>query len=233
MNSKFPNDKIVQKLETVLGQNRIKQNELLTDHTILKREVTAQFYTEVDNSEELIHIVRTAQDLRLSYRVFGTGSKIIFADENTSGLVIKNNSRRFVIISRKGKIVSGKQQITETLVQADAGVNLNQLVRYTLDEGLEGLEYFLGIPGTLGGAMYNNITYPPKRLSIWSNVRAVRLLTENGEVKTYMDKIDFFRRTKFLQNNNAVLISAIFTLLPNAKQVLWERGEEALEYRNG
>lgn len=219
-------------LESALGQGRIKQNELLVGHTLLKREVTTKFYTEIEKMEDLIKAVQTAQQLRIPYTVFGSGSKIIFADENMPGLVIKNNSRRFDVVSMKGKIVSGKQQISEALVHADAGVHINQLVRFTLDEGFAGLERFLGMTGTVGGALYYNITYPPERISIWSHVHALRVLNVDGQIQMYMDKIDFFRKSKFFQNNNAVLLSVIFKLLPGDKRLLWQQGEEALEYRN-
>jgi UDP-N-acetylmuramate dehydrogenase len=219
-------------LESALGQGRIKQNELLVGHTILKREVTAEFYTEVEKTEDLIKAVQTAQRLGIAYTVFGTGSKIIFNNEYTSGLVIKNNSRRFDVVSMKGKIIAGKQQIAEALVHADAGVLVNQLVRFTLDEGFAGLECFLGTNGTVGGAMYYNMTYPPERVSIWAQVHALRILTADGQAQMYVDKIDFFRKSKFFQNNKAVLLSVIFRLLPSDKKLLWQRGEEALQYRN-
>lgn len=225
--------KVVDTLESVIGVGKVKQHESLLSHTQLQREVTAEFYIEVEKSDDLIKAVQTAQQLGIAPIVFGTGSKIVFADEKQAGLVIRNNSRRFDIVSMKGKIISGKQQIVEALVHADGGVLLNQLVRFTIDEGFAGLEYFLGMNGTVGGALYYNMTYPPERVALWSQVHALRILTADGQVQTYMDKIDFFRKSKFFQNNNAVLLSAIFRLLPSDKKLLWQRGEEALKYREG
>ena len=137
--------------------------------------------------------------------------------------MIKNNSRRFDKMSMRGKIHEQEIGVSEVLVQADSGALMNQLVRFTIEEGLSGLEYQLGLPGTVGGAIYTNAKY--KRHFVTECLQAIQVLTPTGATEMHMQNFD-----KYLESG--ILLSAIFRLLPEEKKLLWERGHEAVEYRN-
>ena len=91
----------------------------------------------------------------------GSGTRVESVKQ-IKGLVIKNLCRRFDKASVKGTIRKNEIGVENMQVYAQAGVLMNQLVRYTIEEGLSGLEYQLGLPGTVGGAIYTNAKYKPK-----------------------------------------------------------------------
>ncbi|MBI5122962.1 FAD-binding protein [Candidatus Roizmanbacteria bacterium] len=212
---------IIQKLETLIGR-KISHSEPLSAHTLLQDNTIAEYYIEVETIDNLIKAVLGARSLSLPVFVFGSGSFFSLPDETILGLVIKNNCRRFDKISMKGKIKGQEVGVEEVLMQAEAGTLINQLVRFTFEEGLSGLEYYLGLPGTVGGAIYTKAKY--KNNYVRNSLKAVRVLTDEGKVEMHTDNLD-----KHIESS--ILLSAIFQLVPGNKATLWERGREAGEYR--
>ena len=213
---------ILEKLEQKIGR-RIAQNESLATHTILKENTVCEYYLEVEKIDDLVKAVLAAREIGIPVAVIGSGSFLSLPDETIVGLVIKNNSRQFDKMSISGRIQDQAVGVSEVLIQAESGTLMNQLVRFTIDEGLEGLEYQLGMPGTVGGALYTNAKY--KKKYVKDALQAVRVLTNEGTVEMHMQDMD-----KHLENG--ILLSAIFRLIPSDKKILWERGHEAVEYRS-
>lgn len=198
-----------QKLEEEFGQGRVKVDEPLSRHTTFQIGGPADFYFEANTVEELIEAVKVAEELKIPYFILGGGSNLLASDKGFRGLVIKNKSSRIKILKVRGKIGMGmggtKMDVKDVLVEADAGVPFNQLVRFTLEEGLAGLEEFLGLPGTVGGAVTVNAHWRDKRIQ------------------------DFIVSKKFL--NDDILLSAVFDLKKADKDLLWDKAQQVLEYR--
>lgn len=214
-------NKNLEQLEQKIGK-RIAHNEPLALHTTLKDNTLAEYYVEVERQEDLVKAVQAAQELGMPIVVIGSGSFLSYPDETIAGLIIKNNCRKFDKMSMRGKISGQEVGVSEVLVQAESGTLMNQLVRFTIEEGLEGLEYQLGMPGTVGGALHTDAGYKKTRVS--DVLSAIRVLTDQGEVATYMT--DFKKHL-----TKGILLSAIFRLTPADKKLLWQRGHEAVEYR--
>ena len=224
-------NKVFDALDEVIVRGRIRQDELLESHTILKSTGHAEFYVEIDKTDDLIKIIRESRKLGVSVFVLGSGSYIKIPKGGINGLVIKNNCRRFDKMSMRGTIRDSQVGLRDVVVSAESGVIMNQLVRFTIEEGLEGLEYQLGLPGTLGGAISTNAKYKNKHVRDF--LYSIRILSMEGEVQVYTKDLPYFVAPEAeLQETEDVILSAVFKLAPEDKKILWERGEEALEYRN-
>jgi len=225
-------NKNLQELQKVFG-NRVKIDEPMSKHTTFKIGGPAEFYLEVEKIDDLALAVNTARKLKIPFFMLGGGSNIIVSDNGIKGLVIKNNCRRFEVMSMVGKVKNRKIDVDSALVFAQSGVIMNQLVRYTIDEGLGGLEYQLGLPGTVGGAIYMNSNFPKKKSYVGEVVYKVKLLTEDGSIKEVDNSYFNFSYDKsILQETNEIILSVIFKLKPVDKKNLWTRGTEVLNYRN-
>jgi len=219
------------KLESEIGR-KILLHESLAEHTLLKVPAIAEMYIEIDAQDVLIKTVAAARNLGLPVYILGSGARIV-AEKNIKGLIIKNLCRHFDKVSVKGTIKKNAIGIENMQVYAQAGVLMNQLVRFTIEEGLAGLEYQLGMPGTVGGAIFTNAKYKPKYLPVNKALQSVTLLSEKGEVQTYNGDVPFFVFTdETWSESKDVILSAVFKLTPGDKKVLWERAEEAVHYRN-
>jgi len=219
------------KLEEII-KKRVKEQEPLDEHTLLKVPVHAEFYIEIDAQDMLIKAVNAARNLNIPVYILGSGARI-HSEKKIKGLVIKNLCRRFDKASVKGTIRKNEIGVENMQVYAQAGVLMNQLVRFTIEEGLSGLEYQLGLPGTVGGAIYTNAKYKPKYLPVNKVLQSVTLLSENGDVQTYNGEVPYFVYTddEWVESKD-VILSAVFKLTPMDKKILWERAEEAVKWRN-
>ena len=219
------------KLEELI-KRKVLVHESLAEHTLLKLPVNASMYLEIDAQDVLIKTISVARSLGIPVFILGSGARIS-SDKDIEGLVIKNLCRRFDKASVKGTIRKNEIGVENVQVYAQAGVLMNQLVRFTIEEGLSGLEYQLGLPGTVGGAIYTNAKYKPKYLMVNKALQSVSLLSEKGEVQTYNGEVPYFVYTDDeLQESKDVILSAVFKLTPMDKKTLWERAEEAVKYRN-
>lgn len=232
-------DRKLKELEKLFGPNRIRVNESMSEHTTFKIGGPAQFYVDVSTIDDLIKAANTARKLELPIHIFGGGSNIVVSDKGIKGLVIKNNCRKFELMRVSGKMkrvngesVKWRTNLNEALVFAEGGVIMNQLVRFTIEEGLGGLEYQLGLPGTVGGALYMNSNFPKKGAYVGDCVLKASLLSRDGDIKEVDNGYFKFAYDKsILQESGEIVLSVIFKLTPEDKKILWKRGMEALSYR--
>lgn len=226
-------DTKLQELEKVLGANRVRVDEPMSAHTTFKIGGPAEYYVEVEKPEDLVKAVTVARKLGLPIFIVGGGSNVIIADHGIKGLVIKNNCRRFEIASMAGKVRNQKIDVDKALVYAESGVIMNQLVRFTIDAGLGGLEYQLGLPGTVGGGVYMNSNFPRKGVYVGDCLYKATVLAKDGQTKEVDNAYFRFGYDKsILQETHEIVLSVIFKLAKSDKKILWERGMEALTYRN-
>ncbi len=198
-------NEIFQKLEEKLGRGRVKMNEPLSLHTSFKIGGPAQFYFEANSSEEVSGAVGAAQNLKITYLILGGGSNILVGDKGFPGLVIRNKGSDIKVLGYSGKIKSRQSQVENVLIEVDAGVPFNQLVRFTIEEGLAGLEEFLGLPGTVGGAVIGNSHWQDKKI---------------GEMIVSQKTLD-----------KGIILSVVLGLKKGDKNLLWQKARQAVEYR--
>jgi UDP-N-acetylmuramate dehydrogenase len=132
--------------------NLIEYNIDLADKNWFKTGGKAKFYAAPLNVSEFIYAIEYALDNNLEIFVLGQGANVLISDEGFQGLVI---APKFSNIS----IVDKKDINNNILVKADSGVIFQDLIDWTLDHNIIGLQEFSGIPGTVGGSVFINIHY--------------------------------------------------------------------------
>jgi len=221
-----------QKLISQFGPERIKLDEPMSLHSTMKIGGPADVYLEVFNKEELVSAVNLCRQENYPYFILGLGSNILVSDDGFRGVVIRNRTSKIKIAGIKGQINATQKSIKNVLVEAESGVLLNQLVRFTLDEGLAGLEYFLGLPGTVGGAVWNNAHNERQKKYFGEYILQAEILTSGGEVKTVDQKyFQFGYDTSKIQKSGDILLAVALSLLPGNKEQLWQAATTELIYR--
>lgn len=181
---------------SLIGCN-IKQNEPLSKHTTLCIGGNADYFVEIFNEQQLILLLKVIYKNKIKFYIIGGGSNILFSDEGFRGIIIKlcGDFCRYCI--QENKIVCG------------SAVNLSFLSKITADKELSGLEYFVGIPGTVGGAIYGNAG--TKNISISSVVDKLEIIDFTGRTQVLNKKdLKFEYRKSNLQN--CVITKAFFIL---------------------
>ncbi len=219
-------------LQNNFGKENVRQNEPMSLHTTIKIGGPAQYYVSVEKIDDLVKAVILARKLKIPFFVLGGGSNLLISDNGILGLVIKNNCRKISVVRLNGKLENKKMVMNEALILAESGAIFNQLVRFSLDQGLGGLEYQLGLPGTVGGAIFMNSNFPKAKSYVGDCVHSASILTKEGEIKEVNKSYFKFAYDKsVLQETGEILLSVVFRLKPSDKKLLWEKGMEALSHR--
>ncbi|NPA06264.1 MAG: UDP-N-acetylmuramate dehydrogenase [Chloroflexi bacterium] len=100
----------------------------------------------VTSRAQLTRAVQWLQERRVPYRILGGGSNVLIADEGIEGVVVLNRARGTRFFEHEGK----------PAVWAESGASFGGLARRAIAQGLDGLTWAAGIPGTVGGAVVGN-----------------------------------------------------------------------------
>lgn len=221
----------ITKLEQLVGVHRILHHKPLAEHFAFHTGGPAEYYLETENLEELVKIISLARREGMPVFLLGGGSYSIVAEKGISGLVVKNNCRKFDLRSMGGRVVNGRIQTNGGIIVAESGVLTNQVVRFTIEHALSGLEFQLGLPGTIGGALATAAGFVQTRNVISDCLQQATILTPKNEVRNVGKS--FFDSTagSYIATSGSIILSATFVLNPTPKDILWERGTRAAEYR--
>lgn len=213
-----------------VGEGRVQRDVVLAPHTYFKLGGPADLFTVANTTEEIVKLVHAAITHQIPYFVLGGGSNILVNDKGYRGLIIKNRSSKLQLKGFTGQASKGRVDLKDAIVQADSGVPSNQLIRYTLDQGLSGLEDFLGLPGTVGGAIYNNSHHLGKLIG--DLVIEVTALSRTGKlVKLSPRELKFDYDYSVFHVTQETILTASFLLKRGDKEALWEKANAAVKRR--
>lgn len=132
--------------------NGIRQNVPLHDKNWFGTGGAALYFTEPETNLAFGQSLAFAQEHQQDIFVLGSGANILISDDGFNGLVIRPKLTNIVH-------APCQDDAAHVAVTAGAGVTIEDLIAYCLNNQLGGLEEFSGIPGTVGGAMYINLHY--------------------------------------------------------------------------
>ncbi len=133
-------------------------NEPLSGHTTLRLGGPADVWLAVESVAELVEAVTLARHHKIPIFVLGGGANLLIGDGGIRGLVIENRAGRVDFYPKSGHRppVKAGEPGERVYLTAESGVVLPGLVRRCARQGLSGLEWAVGVPGTIGGAIVNN-----------------------------------------------------------------------------
>ena len=165
--------------------------------------------------EEAVLCVRTAAELGVEPFFMGNGSNLLVADRGVDRFIVKTANLR-------------RCEVEGNSITADSGVTLARLAVFAREQGLTGLEFAHGIPGTLGGAVTMNAgAYGGEMAQV---VRQVTVLTKDGEVET-LYSFDFGYRRSVFSDGSRMILGAKMELAPGEWEPIAARMEELAAQR--
>jgi UDP-N-acetylenolpyruvoylglucosamine reductase len=211
--------------------DRLRKDEPLAGYTTFKIGGPADLFFEAKTSDELISIVRDARNLLIPTTVIGGGSNILISDKGIRGLVVKNSTSKITLAGFRGTYHKGVPK-GSVFVEAESGVIMNKLVRFTIEEGLSGLEMQLGLPGTVGGAVYMNSKWTHPEGYVGDALHQAVIMTGKNELRTVpRSYFHFGYDTSILQKTKELVIRAVFSLRSADKDALWKIADQSIRYR--
>lgn len=122
----------------------MKFNEPLAKYCTFQIGGPADYFYQLKNMEILPFIVQFCHTNKIPLFIFGSGSNILFDDKGFRGLVVKIEANKISFDLKKKRVT------------ADAGVLISKLINESINKGFSGLEKWIGLPGTVGGAVRGN-----------------------------------------------------------------------------
>lgn len=210
-----------------LGAGRLERDVPLAPHTTFKIGGPADLLYRALATDELAEAVRAARELDVPFFLLGLGANILVGDGGFRGLVIKNE-------------VETIDWLDGTRVRAGSGMKIyHDLIQLTVARGLGGLQHYVGIPSTVGGAVWQNLHFlspPPERertMFIEEVVEGATILTEEGEVRAVgRDYFRFGYDYSILHDRADIVLDVTFRLEPTPREVMRETIRENLQWRD-
>jgi UDP-N-acetylmuramate dehydrogenase len=182
---------------------RVNTNVSLASLTTLALGGPARFLARVRSVGELGAAFDLARKKRLATFVLGGGSNILFADAGFDGLVIKVDLRGMEFAHRGDEFV----------LAAGAGETWDGLVRQAVKRKLGGVENLSLIPGSMGGAVYQNIgAYGAELKDVLKSVQAFNVKTRQVKTITNAECRFTYRDSVFQHEPDLIVLSAVLRL---------------------
>lgn len=191
-----------QKLSAVFPAVELRFQEPMTKHTSLRIGGPAEIMAFPKNREELSALLKESALLDITPAILGAGTNILAPDEGISGLVICLKD-----------CLNGMERLDETHIRVMSGVTMSRAAVFAANEGLSGMEFAHGIPGTVGGGVYMNAgAYGGEICQITECVEI--MLPDGTLVSRSGSEMDFSYRHSILQSQTGIVVSVIFRLTP-------------------
>lgn len=205
-----------EKLVARLNQSQISRDEPLAPYTTFRIGGPADILYDALAADDLANAVLAARELGVPWFVLGLGANILVGDKGFRGLVIRNRASHLKFFD-------------DGRLWVESGTVVGDLIPQAVERGWSGLEHYVGIPSTVGGAVWQNLHFlepEPERkrtMFIADVFHSCDLLTEEGERKTVdKDYMEFGYDTSILHTKRDIALAVTFQL---------ERGDTGAMHR--
>lgn len=184
--------------ETV-SQENVLLNEPMNRHTTFRVGGEAAVYVNVPSEEALEKLIGYFAKVSQEFFVLGNGSNLLVSDKGYQGVILHIGPQM------------SKVQIEGTKVIAQAGASLPMIAMTAAKNGLTGLEFAAGIPGSLGGAIVMNAgAYDGEMKQV---VKSVTVLNQTGEIMELdCETMEFGYRTSIIKNRPFIVTKVVMEL---------------------
>jgi len=216
-------------LKDIFGHN-VKFNEPMSRHTSLRVGGPAEAYVVPENKEDLLMLINRSLEKEIPYMILGGGTNLLVRDGGIEGLVI-SLTRCLRGISQTG---TGGDIV---FVTAMAGSKMQALCGFALDQGFEGMNFALGIPGTVGGGIKMNAGTSLGRIE--DHLDSTTVLLPAGKIKRIerenlkfdYRKLIFKDEEEKIRQEQIIILDGCFCLHPSCTEELRKEAKEILKER--
>lgn len=196
-----------------------RRDEPMSRHTTFRIGGNASTYIKVCTLSKLSAIIKECKNSDIDYMIIGNGSNLLISDDGIDKAVIRlDGELRNIAL------------IDETTIYCGAGASLAALCKFALKNGLSGLEFAWGIPGTVGGAVFMNAgAYGGEMKDV---VYSVSHITKDGEIgRTDKNDLQFGYRNSIYRTNGCTITGVTLKLVKAPKSEIQEKMDDYLSRR--
>ena len=203
------NKEIKQRFCQQLGNERVRFEEPMCDHTTFRIGGPAEVFVMPDSYEQIAWVIRQCCQEAIPYFILGNGSNLLVSDHGYRGVIIQLDRNL------------GEITVNGTEIRAAAGALLSMIAATARRSSLSGFEFAGGIPGTLGGAVTMNAgAYGGEMKDVLTEVT---VMDEEGEIVTLpADKLELGYRTSIIKTAGYIVLEAKLQLKEGNPEVIRE-----------
>lgn len=212
------NNRIENEFYACLGSDNVYRDEIMAKHTTFRIGGSADYYLCPHSRAELQKILEICKKENLPFFILGNGSNLLVSDKGYRGVIIQLWKNLSDI------------EVQGNCIKAQAGALLSKIAAEALGEGLAGMEFAAGIPGTLGGAVVMNAgAYGGEMKDI---LKEVKVLDADGKVCILTkEELKLGYRTSIVKEKGYIVLSAVIELKKGDKEAIRAKMEELKEAR--
>ncbi len=204
---------VLETLECYVPRENIRLKEPMNRHTTFRIGGEAECFVEIENMEQLIQLKRYLRMIELPCLVLGNGSNLLVSDRGYAGVVLHVGPRMQEIR------VQGDRMVVQ------AGALMTQVAKTACEQGLTGMEFASGIPGTMGGGVIMNAgAYGGEISQVVAQVRVVDC--EGNVLELDNATMEFGYRTSAIKNQSFTVVEVTLQLEPGEREAISSRMEE-------
>lgn len=206
-------DNFIKAMRMELPEEQVLTDESMARHTTFRIGGNADVLVLPASIEEFLAVLKLTKRYSVPLTVLGNGSNVLVRDGGIRGAVV-SFGKPFSYIEKEG-----------AHIKAGAGAMLGTVSLFAANHALSGLEFAVGIPGSLGGAVFMNAgAYDGEMSQVISEVTAV---TPEGEIRRYRTKeMDFSYRHSVFQQNGHIICEIELTLRESKAAAIQEKMAE-------
>jgi UDP-N-acetylmuramate dehydrogenase len=220
--------KALDRVAAHLDAENLRRNEQLAPYTTFKIGGPADLLFEATSADALATAVLAARENEVPYFVLGLGANVLIGDRGFRGLVIRNTSRHHEF----------REHGDTCVLWTESGAIVKDLIQESVARGWSGIEHYVGIPSTVGGAIWQNLHFlspAPERdrtMFIADVFDSCEILSEEGERKSVdAAYVGFGYDDTVFHHRRDIVLSATFNLKRGDQEVLQRILQENLSWR--
>lgn len=212
------NDSIYKSIKDIVGEENILINEPMKKHTSIKVGGNADIFVKANTIEKVKAIYSFAKKEKINLNVLGNGTNVLVKDNGIRGIVLKIDIDKIEVRKEGNKVY----------IRVGAGVPIIKLSKIAYENSAKGLEFAIGIPGTLGGAIKMNAgAYGSEMKNI---VMTTTYLDNNGNTKkvTNLEQEFKYRSSIFFEIEGIILESELELELGDKEEIKKKMNENLI-----
>ena len=220
----------LERLAARLDAARLRRGEPLAPYTTFKIGGPADLFYEPTSADALASAVLAARAAGVPYFVLGLGANVLIGDRGVRGLVIRNTARAHEF----------RESGDDCRLWTESGAIVKDLIQESVARGWSGLEHYVGIPSTVGGAVWQNLHFlspAPARertMFIAEVFESCEILSEENERKVVgADYVKFGYDDSVFHHRRDIVLSSTFKLARGNQADLQRILQENLSWRGG
>lgn len=192
----------------------LSKTEPLNRHCTFNIGGVCDFFVQTKSINSLIDLIYTCQQHSIPYKVIGNGSNLLFDDLGFKGVIIQYTNDTI--------------QYKNNVLSISSGAEISNIIHFCLQNNLGGLEFAIGVPCKLGGAIFNNLG--AYNCSISDYLTNVTVLRKKHLV--FLNKLDCgfsYHSSRF--NKGDIILSANFNLPKQDKEITQFKAQQYINKR--